>query len=599
MAATHAGNVSPATATDASLDLPVAPAKNPAYYILQAGAPSTACYLFHDETDGVNGDYRTDSVPVEIDITTSGRPAYKVSVSGKQELGHDTLSSFLPLNESSPRSAENEASTKAHSLSKEVTTPISRRRSSILTRSLIQHLVKKAQQRIGSRLLSDMNMHVMQHDGKHPNGLDDMYLLRNKDLEGVVEDVAEEMRRRQTSVSNVRTSILNSSKPALPRLSKSGNGFLPSLSTTADPATTICLPRTSVATRSPLDSQIRTKTREQEAHATTTIVSRRSVAEIVWAPDDCSKSPPSAGHRDSLARKSSLKSADDPSRRAFRHQSRVAFTGFSLNHYAAEDDLDSLVADISRAHSEARSSLSEPKLTSFPKLGSRHCTKEWLIPPVDLDSESLLPTSDFYHRGVDAHSGAEARPSTPVADEPLKPRQCDYTLFDSNPFVETEASTTKSELGDTDCPLFREGKRIGSSIGASSHRRKSSQIPVRRDRSDSSEDGLIPILVDKIRKGGHKIFHSHHGSEMQSDNGAPTPHNSVGDPESQPTSGIRSRDSIARTHTPEPAGIDRVGIYEAMTGSRLLVRGRKRGDTCSEDNRPHLYDDSVCTATAE
>lgn len=91
------------------------------------------------------------------------------------------------------------------------------------------------------------------------------------------------------------------------------------------------------------------------------------------------------------------------------------------------------------------------------------------------------------------------------------------------------------------------------------------------------------------------MFHNHGlGTSENTSGAAPTPNNS----EQNQSSIVRSRDSIVKERTPEPAKVDDHGIYEAMTGSRL-VASRRRHDTCSEDNRPHVCMDEIRTPGIE
>lgn len=47
-----------------------------------------------------------------------------------------------------------------------------------------------------------------------------------------------------------------------------------------------------------------------------------------------------------------------------------------------------------------------------------------------------------------------------------------------------------------------------------------------------------------------------------------------------------------KERTLKPPTADNLGIYEALTGSKMVV-GRKRHDTCSEDNQPHVCENDM------
>lgn len=269
---------------------------------------------------------------------------------------------------------------------------------------------------------------------------------------------------------------------------------------TAEAATTISLPKTAFATISPTDMQVHTKTRETEVTNTATVVTRRSIATIVWTPDNDKSRELS---RKSSKSKSSQGQASVPiSPGNGQDRASIPYTGFSTRNSTTLEDLVNVLAEVSTARSSLQSKSSTGRLTSFPGLRSRHCTNEWLNPPTRIENIVEPPTDDLYHQGVDAHCGVP-RPSIVYLEEPQKPPQCDYGLFSHDPFFlekpndilrrATEASVT---------PLVE--KRWGHSIGAASHCRRSSQlVPSTRKGSLTPNDSFIPNLIQKIRTSGN------------------------------------------------------------------------------------------------
>ncbi|KAI5464782.1 hypothetical protein BGZ63DRAFT_378668 [Mariannaea sp. PMI_226] len=133
--------------------------------------------------------------------------------------------------------------------------------------------------------------------------------------------------------------------------------------------------------------------------------------------------------------------------------------------------------------------------------------------------------------------------------------------------------------------------RFGASIGSASHKRRSSQFPHLLKRQES-HDGFFPTLMEKIRQGSHKIFHHHHSREGSEE--APPITSSTASGAYGHGKQLSSRDSTVRDKMPLPPKPDITGIYEAMTGTRLVV-SRCRNGACSEDNRPHVCENDYLT----
>jgi hypothetical protein len=237
-------------------------------------------------------------------------------------------------------------------------------------------------------------------------------------------------------------------------------------------------------------------------------------------------------------------------------------------------------------------------MTSFPRLGSRHCTKDWLNPPPEMRDLLRRVSADLYHQGVDAHCGISTEAVSPINEAPRRLTQCNYALFRDSPFSGDEPGSSGRQQTEAEPPSLVD-KRMGSLIGSSTHRRRSSQIPDSQNLMKDFKDTVLPSLMDKILNGGHKMIHQkhdeHHARKHAAHNGMLTPNNSQADDPKSPGK-PRSRDSLVREHTPEPQTVDRAGIYEAMTGSRLAVPKRRR-DTCSEDNRPHTCEFEIDSAS--
>lgn len=422
------------------------------------------------------------------------------------------------------------------------------------------------------------------------------YMLPEDDIRTIIRAAIFTLKDSNHPVSNVpkNQSLEQRKRPSLLRTAASK--IQPTPASPADTATSINMPRTSYAITDPNSMQTRTKTRETEVSSTTTLVSRKSVAQITWAPEtlpgvtDSNKEvlidplEQTAGITTVTVTKSGNVQAHETTGAMY------SSSPFIIERVGAEKGTGK------RCENSMLSNDEDEHITSFPELRSRHCTNEWLNPPPEIKKVVEVTDDDLYLQGVDAHCGNPSRMSIIVVEgDPPKPRHCDHNLFGENPFC--KESDCSVEPPEAESPrLSMAEKRLGASIGASSHRRRSSQVAmVQQNAVVQDPDNLLPGLIDKIRRGGRKIFTKHrsHKSSDQRSGECATPYNSPD--EQHQRSAIRSRDSIVRERTPEPASIDHAGIYEALTGSRLVVPRRRR-DTCSEDNRPHVCEDDDMSA---
>lgn len=421
-----------------------------------------------------------------------------------------------------------------------------------------------------------------------------MYLIAEQDIADIVRRVMTALhdRRGSTQEQSLDEKNTQHQRPSLPRPDL--HNIQPTPAVVADPATSISIPNTSFAVAGSVDSQIHTKTRQLDNLSTTMIVSRTSISRITWAPDTLLEVPDSR---------------DEPHLGPFDHvTSATSMTTVETQNGQFQNDLPDMATynPFVIEHSETRgggnkrcensmfSNEEDARITSFPELRSRHCTNEWLKPPPEIKKTVEVAEEDLYLQGVDAHSGVPSRISVIVLEgDPPKPRHCNHDLFGENPFCEAvECSTTLPVPCSP--PLSVAEKRLGASIGTSAHRRQSSQAISQQPGSVVEDsDSLVPGLMDKIRRSGRKIFkHRTHKSSDQRSGEFATPYNSPDDNLAQ--NAIRSRDSIIKERTLEPPQVDHAGIYEALTGSRL-VNPRRRG-TCSEDNRPHVCEDDHLSA---
>lgn len=227
-------------------------------------------------------------------------------------------------------------------------------------------------------------------------------------------------------------------------------------------------------------------------------------------------------------------------------------------------------------------------MISFPGLLSRHCTNDWLNPPVDLKGLAQETSMDLYYQGVDAHSGEISVPPALTPDEPLKLRQVDSALFNKDPFDAGHEYQLARRDTEATLTMARES-RLGSSIGSAAHRRLSS-LPAIQPLYREEQGTVLPSLMDRIKEGGHKIFHPHHTAKSPGDTDWPTASSFVVE-DNQHTNTPQSGDEAWRQHAPGPDG---ASIYKALTSNQLVVN-HKRRHTCSEDHKPHRCEADLMT----
>lgn len=513
--------------------------RTPSFCILDLRSAPSACCLYSTLDTLERQVFQVGQVPVELHRQASGGSTYLVDVSNNQQ---------VRVSITTPERADSTTSSSLASLD-------------ILT--------SRARRIIDQHRLSQGNLHVIDDLGYHVPGFRSMYLICDEDVRQMVSGILDEINILQ-EISQGKKEPKETPKepPALPKLD--GDTILPPPAVVACPATTISHPKTSYTKLGPASNQIHTKTRDVEVTTTTTVISRQSIAEITWAQE-----------RHDSATRFGGQPFIDPSRRSSKASTKLRVLAPPGN-----EGVDFGITPKDRPE-ESRPDSGCGVITSFPKLSPRHCTNEWLIPPAK-PKHVLETTDDLYQQGVDAHCGRSSRPSVAfIEDEPVKPPHCYRDLFQENPFCQESPDNLLVNNYETGSQIEMAS---GNPIVSASYHRRSCQGQIQHNVNDADlADGFVPALIEKIRKGGHRLFHrdrSHKSSE-NTDGGFHTPYNSPD---------VRSRNSVVREHTIEPQTLDRAGIYEALTGSRLLIRSKHR-NTCSEDNRPHVCQDDLLSIT--
>ncbi|KAL7810016.1 hypothetical protein V8C44DRAFT_333096 [Trichoderma aethiopicum] len=234
-----------------------------------------------------------------------------------------------------------------------------------------------------------------------------------------------------------------------------------------------------------------------------------------------------------------------------------------------------------------RSSSLGPTITSFPKLLSRHCTREWIKPIVNLEDTSTSSS----HQEMNTQASDRSRHHQAHFDEdPVSMSWDGETLHSSNAsgyFANEASSARRSTVSQSST---RTPKHFGSHLGSAAHRRRSA--PADESRVASSHDHFFPSILGKFFTGRNREVPGSPDSEETPESGALEPFHSPAHehlPVTPPRSGCGSPPKRTSTLSSE----DRARIHEALVGtSGGPVDGRRR-DTCSEDNRPHVCADDM------
>jgi hypothetical protein len=557
-------------------------AECPAYYIFDPHSGGTAYYMYqdNDEKEG----YKIEKVSFEFTSPEPGVRTYHLEASANDHgevMGdsQETLwrfdSSHIPAVIVDPEASASHASEADEDeplyAGEEATQSIARKVSDRLQK--IRHLRE--------------HLYVINGQGQHVPEARGLYLIGDKDIRDVVSIVLDEtLKNDHTNGPKRPTATTESSESRpLPRLDESLQAILVPSPMAVDPATTINLPKTSYANINATDMQVHTKTRDTASEATTTVITRRSVAEITW-----DRAYPTNYDTDSRTRGRTVSDYCSPTHGGSRSSDerrqshpKTVKGDFALRQYATPKRTAEILADIMCNKSfEQQLRVSDGTvITSFPRLFSRDCTTTgWLNSPVDTEDTKKFTPSNLYKHGVDAHSGFdEASSSGSPGGETPKPSPYNDTHFDASPF-NTDFNTMTIE--DSPFPTLAAERRLSASLDADSRRRRSIQVIGIEEETLDNQNGPRPSLMRKIKQGSHKFFHKHHFRKPS----GRVPSVTSEDDDSQDGDGLNSRDSNIGQLSQLSPRPDNSGTHEAITENRPHVPGR-RGGTCSEDNQSH------------
>lgn len=369
----------------------------------------------------------------------------------------------------------------------------------------------KAQDRLRTRRLQHASVTLASESEPSDDKTNYLYFVNDADIKDIVKMIMDTLPKSMTFQSipkqKSQDRVMSQGCPILPAVDRERNSITPGLSTAAEPATTISVPKTFFAHTNWGMRQLSADYPKDDGPTRTTILSRGSVSEILWG-ENFSSEPARVSRSQSSAR---LFDSSTNHKRILRQSTFKSGLGQDIMileptvaRYLSSP-LEQLPTNLPFHKRMSRSTDEDSNITSFPELRPRQCTNDWLNPPVEIEQLVRVPTSDLYHRGVDAHSGMAPTSPTGTWAAPLSIAvPCDHSIFDKDPFYYSSIDSHERRVTNRSSSTGK--RRLGSSIGSSSHRRRSSHIPLSYDSPWDSQDSLFPRFVDKLRQSSQYDF---------------------------------------------------------------------------------------------
>ncbi|KAL7951608.1 hypothetical protein V8C42DRAFT_304613 [Trichoderma barbatum] len=278
--------------------------------------------------------------------------------------------------------------------------------------------------------------------------------------------------------------------PAQFALEDENQRMKPRPSVVADPAITLSTPHTSFTVAD--SNHKRNEAREQwqrDAPTLTTLVSPQSVSSITWTKHGGYLGEPS------LSPDSTNSPSDENSER-------------TSSHCVQKQD-----QELETSQASIGSSSMASTITSFPKLLSRHCTREWIKPLASLEDTSTDPS----YPGVEAHTNRLPHHQTASIETPVTMCWPDDSFQSSNTssyFTKDAPNTrrtTVSQSPSTDMKSF------GAQIGSAAHRRRSA--PTYDPKEPPSRDHFFPNILSNFFASKKRESQEDHDSKERANSG--------------------------------------------------------------------------------
>jgi hypothetical protein len=351
-------------------------------------------------------------------------------------------------------------------------------------------------QRISHDILKRLRVaDIPAEDGSEAAPTETTYRVTDRDVREIVDHVL----RITQGLRNAEAASLGSPRKALKsanRASPTNRAVTIPRSGPASPAMTFTLPKVSSAGQASKNED------SGESFIIATYISRQSVTEVQWPSPESSGVSPAQVNEENQDGKGKARAAAE----------------------------NALVLDTDQLHQEPNTEGSDPKtgrstisphhvsplrsaegrMISFPALGKRRCTNDWISPPIgSLDDGA----SALYEAGVDAHLAGRI-PSIPTLPEPpLYPAPIDLSFFREPGFrrySSPDKRPLKPQILDRSVACNQPPrKQLGTSLGISSGRRRSAHGGLESMSSAIPIPSLSPsTALAKLRSGSHSFSHT-------------------------------------------------------------------------------------------
>ncbi|QYS95961.1 hypothetical protein H0G86_003227 [Trichoderma simmonsii] len=251
-------------------------------------------------------------------------------------------------------------------------------------------------------------------------------------------------------------------------------------SVTSDAGNTLSIPQTSftAADSTHKVNRAREKWQQGASSTSTTLLSQQSATSNTWTKH--------GGHGgESLLSPDSARSSSDENSEGTSQTRRTS----SCRTHEQDEKLEASQASIG-------SSSVASTITSFPKLLSRHCTREWIKPLVSLEDKSTNPS----HQGVDDGTNRISRErdtSFIEATDPMCWPGDSFQSINTSGYFTNEAPKSRRTTISQSSPTNM--KSFGSQIGSSAHRRRSTLTY--DSKASPSTDHFFPNILGKFFVG--------------------------------------------------------------------------------------------------
>ncbi|EHK44067.1 hypothetical protein TRIATDRAFT_87141 [Trichoderma atroviride IMI 206040] len=562
------------------------PVRSPkCYYIINPRVPGLAWYLTKGKGDSNSSEYEVEKVPAHLVHIRKNQVGYLVETANGDDVTVDAgrrpvswtpryqngwSTAAEPIQEKATSDSNTKSNKRVNRFdrddaeeeppSDESSVVVNRRDIPLITKSIIRHLhAVRPQERFYTTSNSEEE--------------DEASSSQQRDLESIVEAALfEYMRPAQHNDKTRKHDDENTSENKMPvqiKLESEAQRINPRPSIAADPTITLSVPETSFTIPdADRKHNVLRKDSKQGASTTTALLSPQRSTAITWTKDsEHLEEPTKPPTTDNPSDENSGNTADAP---------RASSCPSPIQHQ------DSDVSQTSVGASSIASSM-----TSFPKLLSRHCTREWIKPLASLEDRHHRPSSELYYQGNESQAGQPSH--APYNESSLSNSWTadDFQSRNASGYFSNEVQNARRSTMSHSS--LKSMKGFGSQIGAARHRRRSTTSF--DPSAPALQDNFLPNILSRFFLNKSKETPGSPDSKETLHSGALAPYNS-------PIHGHysantpRSGNGSFIERSPALSVEDRARIQEVLVEGPAAMR-RRRCDTCSEDNRPHVCEEDI------